>query len=231
MLLEAKGPTSYSQRLILILKVIAIVQLFLGTAKVFLNFFAGMTDIISSLIIFFAAFRLNFCLCSLYVIGDLANVLIIAATIGIYIQNNNQSLFSGEPHKNAFYVISAISIVFYIVACYFAYESYREFKAISFQLFQNTQEKEQRANLNPPRLPSFGRGSFGVVDQSAASNRYFENFHSFGRVSLADSVSQKDANLHITSGDGLRYDGMISNPDSLQVTMTNITLQSPQKFP
>jgi len=222
MLLEAKGPTPYSQRLITILKLIAFIQLFLGCGKVFLNFFAGMTDIISSLIIFYAALKLNFCLCSLYVLGDLANMIIIIATIGIYIQNNSQSLFSGEPQRNTFYIMSGISIVFYIVAFYFAYESYREFKAIAFHLFQNSNERQIEASARPPSLQS---------SMAQSNPKYFENFHSFGRVSMADSYSPQGTQIGTVQYDsGVKYDWNKSI-ETLNVPHNTITGNTATKFP
>lgn len=135
MLQEVKGPSVIANNLIIVLKTAAFVQLFFGTCKLFLNFFAGMTDIISSLIIFISAYKLNFVLSALYPIGNIANLIVMMAQIGVFIQKNNQSLFSGDPTRNVFYIVSAFSLIFYIISTYFAFQAYKEFKRISFEIF------------------------------------------------------------------------------------------------
>ena len=138
-------------------------------------------------------------MCALYSLGNVANSLLILSQIGIYIQKNNQSLFSGDPTRNLFYLVAALSIIFYIVSSHFAYESYKEFKRISFEIFLQNNTEYSEPDSTEHRRDSSVKVAKNIenkvnngdsienkemlLNDSNDSNnlKCFENVHSFGR--------------------------------------------------
>jgi len=129
-------PTTKSRDLVKTLRVLLYIQLFLGFFKIFGgDFGSGFTDLIGCWILYQAYTYLSHCNVIIYSFFNGLNVIQLLAMIGVIIQNS-ESFFQNSyfPYGGTFLpMIVYSSLIFYIVSLYFAFEAYKEFKAITME--------------------------------------------------------------------------------------------------
>jgi hypothetical protein len=129
-------PNEKSRKLVSILKKLFWIQLILGLCKIIVMFmgigYAGFGDLIAAYFIYRAYDSIDFCSCAIYIISTIYETVLALNRVFGLIQNK-LPLFSNSGAQNFAMVLTILSLLFYIVAVYFVFQAYKEFKAISYE--------------------------------------------------------------------------------------------------
>jgi len=125
-------PNEKCQKLVDILKTLLWIQLVMGLLKFIIGDGShAMTDLICCLILYQGYSQLNCCNMIIYIFFNFTNATWLLNIIGRNIQNGS-SFFPQAQY--APWLIEYASFVFYIIAFYYGFESYKEFKACMIEL-------------------------------------------------------------------------------------------------
>jgi hypothetical protein len=129
-------PNEKSKKLVGILKKLFWIQLILGLCKIIVSFFgigfSGFGDLISAYFLYRAYNSIDYCNCAIYIISTIFESVISLDKIFGLLQNKSP-LFTDSGARNFSMVLTILSLIFYCVAVYFVFQSYKEFKAISYE--------------------------------------------------------------------------------------------------
>ena len=123
-------PTTEKSRVLRnILIFIIVMQVFLGLAKLYGDLWSGVAEFISVLVLYCAQAQLNYCNCVIYIFFCMMNCFSILVYFATNVQNDvdMQVLQFKERY---YFMVSVVSLTFYIVGIYFTFQAYREFKVL-----------------------------------------------------------------------------------------------------
>jgi len=122
-------PTERAQTCVGRIKILMFTQLGLGLAKLFMGEVSGgMMDLIACFILWSGYTQLNFCTMVIYIFFCGMTAVQILAMIGTILQNGG-SLIPNRFELLVYLVYG--SLILYLIGIYIAFQSYKEFKAIS----------------------------------------------------------------------------------------------------
>lgn len=123
-------------RLVKILKILFFCYLALIVAKIVIGDFNGaLSNVISMIILLLAFLQCNYLICGFLIFFSCFNLFYSLVFIGLRIQNNTAGIpdrFTSSGLYISGIIIAVVSIGFYITLIYYAFKSYKEFKALLF---------------------------------------------------------------------------------------------------
>lgn len=128
-------PNDQARDLVGKLKIMFYIQIGLIVMEIFL-LFSGVPsstfilEMFSCCILYMAYTQVNFCSCAIYIFFCMFSIVHYIVFFGTCIQNKTDVF--AENSKITFYVILvSFATIFYIVAIYFSFQAYKEFKALA----------------------------------------------------------------------------------------------------
>lgn len=146
-------PTEKSRQYVSYLKIITICQVALSVTELFVGFwdnselskgFSAIYEVIAACILYCAYNQLNFCNCVIYIFIALFAMVSDFVIIGKYIQNSNTFFPSNNGLRSFSMALVLISFIYYAITIFFVFQSYREFKAVSYEMSGNLQYAQQQ---------------------------------------------------------------------------------------
>ena len=119
-------PNEKSQKMVAILKYICIAQVVLAILELFTNPFQGLYELFAVFILWQAYSTISYCSLIIYIFFDIMNLIQDILFFGNLWQNR-QSV-SGIMFP---FIVMVLATLFYLIAIYYAFLAYREFKAIT----------------------------------------------------------------------------------------------------
>jgi len=127
---QVKPPNKRSEELVTKLEVIMFIHIGFAVIKFFIgNFGGGLMDLLICFILWQGYYTLSFCSMVMYITFVSFSLLQIFVGMGTIVQNG-ESLIPADKVFPA--IIQYSSGAFYIIAIYFAFQAYKEFKAIAY---------------------------------------------------------------------------------------------------
>jgi len=123
-------PTAEGMKHRSVLMVLGFVHLALAIMLCFIIPMQGIYELIDVAILFCALAQMNFCCLIIYVIQCCVNFFIIFNQLGLSMQNGTftDAMKNGSFSENLSLTVFILLCVYYIVANYFCFKAYREFK-------------------------------------------------------------------------------------------------------
>lgn len=128
-------PNEQARELVAKLKIIFYVQIGIIVLEIFLMF-SGVPsstfilEIFSCCILYMAYSQINFCSCAIYIFFCMFAIVHYMVFFGTCIQNKTD-IFAGKPKITFYVLLVGFATIFYLVAIYFSFQAYKEFKALA----------------------------------------------------------------------------------------------------
>jgi len=126
------SPSQRAKNVTSILKILVLVELLLGVMKIiFYAPFSGIYELIDAWILCMAYSQMNFCTLVIYMFICMSNFVYAFAYVGWIIQFSLWDLLNAT--RTTGFVVMIFAMIFYVVAIYYCFQAYREYKALLFE--------------------------------------------------------------------------------------------------
>ncbi|OMJ91483.1 hypothetical protein SteCoe_5971 [Stentor coeruleus] len=147
-------------KLLRILKGLCAVQVCLGIFIMFIDIWSGIMLLLAALIFVLVIWTKSWCMCVMYILLCMMDLMTSIMLVGNYFSDNN-------PTEDDFAILVLLYMVkfpFYLVAIYYVFLAYREFKGLfiesmsnvgyeGYGVMQNWYDRRQPSSQPPPPQP------------------------------------------------------------------------------
>jgi hypothetical protein len=152
-------------KLIRLLKILSVLQLFLGILSMFVSIMSGLFVLIGALLLFIITCTKNWCTSVFYVVLTLMDFVECIMLVGNYMAKHSGI----ESGAGVLLFLMMIKLPFYVIAMYYCFLSYKELKALlleglsssgnmMMQSFGSRDSAPSGPPANPPVQPFLGAG-------------------------------------------------------------------------
>ncbi|EWS71243.1 transmembrane protein, putative (macronuclear) [Tetrahymena thermophila SB210] len=148
-----------------------------GAKGYYLSKIEFFSELVALGVLWFSFNSLNYCNCVFYIFVCIMNGLFIIINLATKIQDGIVITDFQDQYQKIYIILSSISFVFYIVSIYFAFQAYKEFKGIAYDILVATQNHEQSilSQFNSPlKFKSYGSNmnSANKLDQQESQQQF-----------------------------------------------------------
>ena len=145
-------------KLMRILKILCVVQLFLGIMCMFASIMSGIYTLIGALLLFLVTCSKNWCTSVFYIVLSLMDFIQYIMLVGNYLAKHGRL----NTEEGVLLFLAMIKLPFYVISMYYCFLAYKELKALflevqigsnsqALQSFRRSWDEAPRAN--PPVPP------------------------------------------------------------------------------
>mmetsp|Transcript_4563 Transcript_4563/g.6881 ORF Transcript_4563/g.6881 Transcript_4563/m.6881 type:complete len:176 (-) Transcript_4563:34-561(-) len=131
-----------------ILKILALIQLFLGIFTLFVAIWSAIMMLLGAMLLYLITWTKNWCTCVFYIILALLDTWNTILVVGNYFTDESELDTQG-----VLVIVSLVKLPFYLVSIYYAFLAYRELKGLFVENLQSGGLPQFYGAMQPERQP------------------------------------------------------------------------------